>query len=71
MEISTFLPALFMLRYVEISMYPAMKHMARYMEISMYLALSRRLYLHGVPELTERFTSITDKFTKRFQSWQN
>lgn len=33
--------------------------------------MSRCLYLHGVPELTERFTSITDKFTKRFQSWQN
>ena len=44
MEISTFLPALFVLRYVEISMYPAMKHMARYMEISMYLALCLVVY---------------------------
>ena len=33
-----------MLRYVEISMYPAMKHMARYMEISMYLALCLVVY---------------------------
>ena len=44
MEISTFLLALFMLRYVEISMYPAMKHMARYMEISIYLALRLVVY---------------------------
>lgn len=44
MEISTFLLALFMLRYVEISMYPAMKHMARYMEISMYLAVRLVVY---------------------------
>ena len=39
MEISMYLAMKHMSRYMEISMYLAMKHMARYMEISLYFAL--------------------------------
>ena len=60
-----------MARYMEISMYLAMKHMARYMEISMYLATKLvaryteiSMYLsYGYTNKTymERFVYVTHK----------